>query len=176
MESPNPSNKLPLAPRIITPQNAFLITDALKDVIREGTARKALAIKRNDLAGKTGTTNDQVDAWFLGFNSHLVTTVWMGFDQPKSTLEHASQSALPVWIQFMQNALINEPEHNLKQPEGVTTARIDPASGLLAAPEQRNAIFEVFTADTVPKTITSEQSLVDDTMPDSADEIDGPLF
>ncbi len=156
-EMAEPTNKLPLAPRVITPQNAYLITDVLKDVIKRGTAKKALAIRRSDIAGKTGTTSDLVDAWFSGFNGDLVATVWMGFDHPHSTHEHGSQAALPVWIQFMQNALANRPEHSMKQPEGITTARIDPATGMLAESEQENAVFEMFTVDTVPKNIASAQ-------------------
>jgi len=156
-EMAGPTNKLPLAPRVITPQNAYLITDVLKDVIKRGTAKKALAIRRGDIAGKTGTTSDLVDAWFSGFNGDLVATVWMGFDQPRSTHEHGSQAALPVWIQFIQNALANKPEHSMKQPEGITTVRIDPATGMLAEPEQENAVFEMFTVDTVPKTVASAQ-------------------
>ncbi len=152
------TNKLPLAPRVITQQNAYLITDSLKDVIKKGTAKKALALRRSDIAGKTGTTNDLVDAWFLGFNGDLVATVWIGFDQPHSTHEHGSQAALPIWIQFMQNALAGKPECSMRQPEGITTARIDPATGLLAEPEQENAVFEMFTTDTVPKAIAPPQT------------------
>ena len=175
-EMAGPSNKLPLAPRVITSQNAYLITDALKDVIKKGTAKRALALLRRDIAGKTGTTSDLVDAWFSGFNGDLVATVWMGFDQPRSTHEHGSQTALPVWIQFIQNALLNKPEHSMKQPEGITTARIDPATGMLAEPEQENAAFEIFTVDTVPKTTTSTQP---EDVPLNIDDLEittAPLF
>ncbi|MEI8054724.1 MAG: penicillin-binding protein 1A [bacterium] len=168
--------KLPLAPRVITPQNAYLITDSLKDVIRKGTAKKALVLRRNDIAGKTGTTNDLVDAWFLGFNSDLVATVWMGFDQPRSTHEHGSQAALPIWIQFMQNALAGKPEHSMRQPEGITTTRIDPATGLLAEPEQENAIFEMFTVDTVPKTVAPPQTETNLLNLDDLEITTAPLF
>jgi penicillin-binding protein, 1A family len=175
-EIAGPSNKLPLAPHIITPQNSYLITDALKDVIKNGTARKALALQRNDLAGKTGTTNDFVDAWFLGFNSDLVATVWIGFDQPKTTHEHGSQAALPIWMQFMQNALVNKPEHGLKQPDGITTVRIDPTTGLLAAPEQKDAMFEIFTNDAVPKNTAPAQPLVEENALAPDDTAAAPLF
>lgn len=175
-EIAGPTNKLPLTPRIITPQNAYLVTDALKDVIKHGTARKALALRRNDLAGKTGTTNDFVDAWFLGFNSDLVATVWLGFDQPKTTHEHGAQAALPIWMQFMQGALANKPEHGLKQPEGITSVRIDPITGLLAAPEQKESIFEIFTNDTVPKNIATDQPSVDDRSFDQNGSEPSPLF
>lgn len=148
--------KPPEPVRTITAQNAYLITDALKGVIKEGTAKKALGLNRNDLAGKTGTTNDFVDAWFLGFNSDLVTTVWVGFDQPHSTHEHGAQAALPIWMQFMQNALAGRPENTLKQPAGITAARIDPKTGLLATADQENAIFEFFVIDKVPQDTAPE--------------------
>lgn len=175
-EIAGPTNKLPLAPRVITPQNAYLITDALKDVIKKGTAKRALALRRNDIAGKTGTTNDLIDAWFLGFNGDLVVTVWIGFDQPHSTHEHGSQAALPIWIQFMQNALAGKPEHSMRQPPGITTARIDPATGLLAEPEQENAVFEMFTVDTAPKTIAPPKTETDSLNLDDLEITSAPLF
>jgi len=166
--------------RVITAQNAYLITDTLKGVIREGTAKQALGLKRNDLAGKTGTTNDFVDAWFLGFNSDLVATVWVGFDQPHSTHEHGSQAALPIWMQFMQNALAGRPESTLKQPEGITTVRIDPRTGLLAAADQENAMFEFFTADKVPQDTapesTQENGSAGEAEIDDLQITDSPLF
>lgn len=153
-QSPNDSTS---ASRVITPQNAYIMTEALKGVITSGSGQGALAIKRNDLAGKTGTSNDTIDAWFLGFNSDLVATVWLGFDQPRSTHEHGAQAALPIWAQFMQNALANKPEHSMKQPESITTIRIDPTTGLLAEPEQQDAIFEIFTTATAPNSTAAEQ-------------------
>lgn len=157
-----PTTILGTAPRVITSQNAYLITDALKDVIESGTARRAKVLGREDLAGKTGTTNDKVDAWFSGFNSDLVTTVWLGFDQPRSTHEHGSQAALPIWIQFMQSALINQPSHSMKRPDDITTVRIDPETGLLANPEQDDAIFEIFSTETAPDTNAPARSLTND--------------
>ncbi len=144
------NNVIP-APRIITPQNAFLITSALQDTIQSGTARKARVLGRSDLAGKTGTTNNQVDAWFTGYNSDIVATVWMGFDKPKSLNEYSSDSALPIWIDFMSVVLNGMPEHKLAQPGDLVSVRIDPKTGLLAHPEQKDAITEFFTQDTVPK-------------------------
>lgn len=138
------------APRAITEQNAYLITNALKDVIYFGTGKRALVLNRSDLAGKTGTTNDQVDAWFAGFNTDLVATVWIGYDQPQTLSELGSQAALPIWIDFISIALAGKPERNLSQPFGITTVRIDPHTGLLAYPGQKDAIFEVFTDTTVP--------------------------
>lgn len=144
----------------ITPQNAYLMTDVLRDVIKRGTARKAQDLKRSDLAGKTGTTNELYDAWFSGFNSDLAATVWIGFDNPKTIYEHGSEAALPIWIEFMRDALAGKPEHTMAEPPGITRARIDPGSGLLAAPGQKNAIFEIFTRDSVPTSkVSTENSL-----------------
>lgn len=170
---------LPIAPRVITPQNAYIITSALKDVITQGTAKKAASLRRADLAGKTGTTNDYDDAWFTGYNSDIATTVWMGFDQPASTYEHGAQAALPVWMQFMEVALAGKPEHSMPQPEGITTARIDPATGLLARPGQRNALFEVFTTDTAPKTVAPVQTTPYEAVPTGGggdESLSEPLF
>lgn len=141
--------------QVITQPNAYLMTDVLRDVINRGTARKASAMRRTDLAGKTGTTNDLVDAWFSGFNSDLVSTVWIGYDKPKTIYEHGAAAALPVWMEFMGGALAGKPEHTMAQPAGITSVRIDPATGLLAAPGQRNAVFEKFISNTVPTTQAS---------------------
>jgi len=149
------------APQVITSQNAYLMTSALKDVISYGTAKKAAILKRTDLAGKTGTSDDQKDAWFTGFNSDLVATVWVGFDQPQTTYEHGSQAALPIWMQFIGAALTGKSEHSMAEPEGITTARIDPKTGALAYSGQKNAIFEVFTTATVPKDHAADEVEVD---------------
>ena len=95
----------------ITRQNAFLVSDMMRDVIRRGTGRRALALGRNDLSGKTGTTNDRRDAWFSGFNADLVATVWVGFDQERSlgSREEGSRTALPIWVNFMGDALDGRP-------------------------------------------------------------------
>lgn len=138
------------APRVITAQNAYLITSALQDVIREGTGKKAKIMDRSDIAGKTGTTNDQMDAWFSGYNSDIVTTVWVGFDEPQSLYEFGADAALPIWIQFMEAALQGKPEHSMLQPTGIVSVRIDPATGLLAGPNNKNAMFEIFTDQTAP--------------------------
>jgi len=139
----------PMAPRVLTPENAYLMTFALQDVINNGTGRGALVLKRKDLAGKTGT-NQETDAWFSGFNSNVVTTVWVGFDNLQSLHEMGAKAALPIWIDYMRVALQDQPEATMPQPQGIVTARIDPVTGLLATPSQSNAIFEVFRADTVP--------------------------
>ena len=150
-----PGNNAPLthpaAPRIITIQNAFLMNSALFDVIRYGTGQSASALNRHDIAGKTGTTNDQMDAWFTGFNGDIVTTVWVGFDQPQSLSEYGAQAALPIWIKFMKIALQGKPENTVPQPPGIVSASIDPETGLLATPEHDNAITEFFLSDQPPK-------------------------
>jgi len=139
-----------LAPRVIPEDVAYLMNTALKDVIQHGTARSARVLNRQDIAGKTGTTNDQVDAWFAGFNSDLVVTTWIGFDNPKSLHEYAANLALPLWIDFMKVALKGKPESEIKQPDNVVAVRIDPVSGLLARPNQVNGIIEYFRDKEVP--------------------------
>ncbi|HAU1151029.1 TPA: penicillin-binding protein 1A [Legionella pneumophila] len=139
-----------LAPRVISEDIAFLMNTALRDVIQHGTGRAARVLNRQDIAGKTGTTNDQVDAWFAGFNPNLVVTTWIGFDNPKSLHEYAANLALPLWIDFMKVALKDKPEVELKQPENVIAVRIDPVSGLLAKPNQENGMIEYFRQNEVP--------------------------
>ena len=115
-------------PRVITAQNAYLMTSMMRDVIRRGTGRKARVLGRNDIAGKTGTTNDQRDAWFAGFNPEVVTVAWVGFDDthPLGNAETGGRAALPMWIDFMRAALQGLPDHSFEQPPGLVTVRIDP--------------------------------------------------
>lgn len=152
-----PSDKLPkpMATRVITPQNAYLITQVMQDVIRHGTGRGARVLHRSDIAGKTGTTNKQVDAWFSGFNSRIVVTVWTGFDNLRSLHEYGAQVALPIWIKFMKSALAGTPEVTMPQPPGIITVRIDPKTGLLAHPNQHHARFEIFRKEYVPREYSS---------------------
>ncbi|EKD53955.1 MAG: hypothetical protein ACD_60C00137G0019 [uncultured bacterium] len=138
------------APRVISAQNAFLITSALHDVIQHGTAFEARSLKRNDLAGKTGTTQNQVDAWFVGYNPDLVALAWVGFDQPQSLHEYGAQAALPIWMEFMQTALKDKPEHLLDQPQGIVSIKIDPLTGRRAAANDPVAQFEYFMKPYVP--------------------------
>lgn len=141
-----------LAPRVITPQNAYLMTSMMRDVIRRGTGRKARVLGRHDIAGKTGTTNDQRDAWFAGFNPNVVTVAWVGFDDthPLGNAETGARAALPMWIDFMREALHGLPDHPPEQPPGLVTVRIDPNTGLLADSKDHKAIFETFYANNVP--------------------------
>lgn len=141
-----------LAPQVIDSQNAYLMSQVLQDVIVHGTGRAALVLKRADLSGKTGTTNNKVDAWFSGFNTQIATTVWIGFDDLTSTHEYGADAALSIWIEFMRTALAGMPPSTMPQPPGIVTARIDPATGLLAGVDQQNALFEVFRQGTEPHT------------------------
>lgn len=140
------------APRAIPAQNAYLITSTLRDVlkIQRDISPDVKALQRNDLAGKTGTTQNQVDAWFAGFNSQLVAIAWVGFDQPQSLHEYGAQAALPIWAHFMQNALKGRPERPLEQPSGIVSIRIDPMTGKRAAAHDPMAMFEYFMTPYVP--------------------------
>ena len=140
------------APQVISEQNAFLIRSMMMDVVRRGTGKKAMALGRNDLAGKTGTTNEQRDAWFSGYNSEVVTSVWVGFDnhEPLGRYEVGGKAALPIWIDYMRVALQDVPDQILEMPEGITQARIDPDSGLLARLENPAAVLEVFETGSLP--------------------------
>ena len=141
------------APRVISADNVWVINSILRDVIRAGTGRRALELKRKDIAGKTGTTNDQKDAWFSGFNSQIVTTAWVGFDD-SSTLgrrETGARAALPMWIDYMREALKDSPELIPEKPAGLITVRIDPTTGLLASSNNKNAIYESFREGLQPK-------------------------
>jgi len=123
----------------------------MQDVIRGGTGARAMALGRIDLAGKTGTTNDQLDAWFAGFQRHLTTVVWIGFDLPRSLgpNETGAVAALPIWISYMGVALKNLPEESPEVPEGVLAARINPDTGL-RDPEGRSGILEYFYHENLP--------------------------
>ena len=144
--------QLPPAPRIMEPRVAFIIDSILKDVITRGTGRRALVLERSDIAGKTGTTNGPMDAWFSGYNPELVTSTWVGFDNytPLGRREFGGTAALPIWIEFMREALQDRPEINRPVPPGIVNVKIDPDTGQLATAGQRNAIFEYFLEETVP--------------------------
>jgi penicillin-binding protein 1A len=141
-----------LAPQAISPQNGYLMTDIMGDVIKRGTAVRALQLRRSDLAGKTGTSNDLRDAWFCGYNSSLVGTAWVGFDQERSLGrgEEGSRAALPMWIYFMAEALKGVPEQKRTPPPGLVSMRISGDTGLAARPGDPDAIFETFMAGHLP--------------------------
>ena len=169
-----PPPSLP-APRMLNPQNAYLMSSMMRDVIQRGTGRRARALGRSDLSGKTGTTNDQRDAWFCGFNAALVTTAWVGFDQvhPLGAGETGSRAALPMWIAYMEKALQGVPTAILPPPPGMVTVRIDPNTGLLPAPGQDSSLFETFRVDQVPKQMAEDGAPT--TPEDTTTETD-PLF
>jgi len=143
----------PLAPKVMDSRVNYLMYTMLKDVIKRGTGKRALALNRTDLAGKTGTTNDQKDAWFSGYNSNIVANVWVGFDSPRTLGRSAfgSNTALPIWVDYMGTALKDTDDAPLKRPDGLVSVRIDPDSGNRAYPGQPNAIFETFRIENVPK-------------------------
>jgi penicillin-binding protein 1A len=120
------------AERAIDPRNAWIMTSLLKDVIRVGTGTRALTLNRTDLAGKTGTTNENVDAWFCGFNAAMVGVAWIGFDQPKTlgTVETGALAALPIWISYMAKALKGTKEAEVPMPDGVVAVKINAETGL----------------------------------------------
>ena len=145
--------KLPKqADRTLEPRLAFQMNSILQDVVLRGTGRRALALGRKDLAGKTGTTNDQRDAWFNGYNPDLVTTTWIGFDQlkPLGNKETAAQAALPVWVDFMRVALAGKPEKQLARPDGLVTMKINAETGQAATDADTNTVFEIFRTENVP--------------------------
>ena len=145
------------APKVIDERNAFIMDSMLKDVIKRGTGRRARGLGRDDLAGKTGTTNDAEDTWFNGYNKNLVASVWVGFsDQaPLGANAYGSNTPLPIWIDFMRDALAESATASVYQPPGITTMKIDPQTGQAAPPDDRNAIFEFFFAEQAPKVPSS---------------------
>lgn len=146
-------NRLPKqAERTLEPRLAFQMNSILQDVVLRGTGRRALALGRKDLAGKTGTTNDQRDAWFNGYNPDLVTTVWVGFDQlkPLGSKETAARAALPIWVEYMKVALAGKPERQLTRPDGLVTIKINEQTGQAATDEDTNTVFEIFRKENVP--------------------------
>jgi len=142
------------APRVISAQNAYLMDDMMADVIKRGTGRRALALNRTDIAGKTGTTNEAKDTWFNGFTRNLVATVWVGFDQerPLGEAEEGARTALPIWIQFMREALQGVPEQGRNMPDGLVTLRISPENGTLVSAENAEGIPEMFMVNHLPAT------------------------
>ena len=141
------------AERVIEERNAYIVRSFLRDVARRGTGRGTRVLGRDDIAGKTGTTDDQLDAWFSGFNSSLVATAWVGYDQMKSlgTRETGARAALPMWIDFMRTALADTPQKWPDLPAGMVTVRIDPETGEYAGPNAGNAVFEIFREENAPE-------------------------
>ena len=126
----------------------------LRDVIQRGTGRRARdALRRPDIAGKTGTTDEAADTWFNGYHRSLVASVWVGFadHRPLGEGVFGSNTPLPIWIDFMREALAEEPVEEPLRPTGVISVKVDPSSGRAAAADNANAIFEYFFADNPPR-------------------------
>jgi penicillin-binding protein 1A len=139
------------APRTISPQVSFLMNDIMRDVITRGTGRRALALGRNDLRGKTGTTNDQVDTWFNGFNDSLVASVWVGRDDnaPLGEGEEGARTAVPIWVDYMREALRGVPEKPRSIPEGIVEMKVNAATGGRKDADL-DPLFEYFRIDALP--------------------------
>ncbi len=151
-----------LAPRTISPENRFIMYSMMQDVITQGTATKARSLKRIDLAGKTGTTNEQRDGWFNGYNQSIVASVWVGFDRNHrlGRRETGGKAALPAWIHFMQTALQDIPDQPPQMPSSMISVRIDKASGKRTSRGGKGTMFEIFRAGHQPET-TSEPIAID---------------
>ncbi|MFK7912849.1 MAG: penicillin-binding protein 1A [Pseudomonadales bacterium] len=152
-DAPVIAEEPPLAPRVLDERNAFITNTMLQDVIKRGTGRRALVLERDDLGGKTGTTNDGTDTWFNGYNGAVATSVWVGFSNydPLGARAYGGNTALPIWIDYMRVALQDVAPSYRQQPAGVVVVKVDPETGEAAAPGQRGAIFEYFFAEDAPR-------------------------
>jgi len=149
-------NSEPLSPvqkeRVISPQNAFIMTHLLQGVVQHGTGQRAKALGR-PIAGKTGTSSDYADAWFIGYTPTLLTTVWVGFDD-KTSLgknETGARAALPIWISFMDQALRNTPIETFKIPSGITMVKVNIETGLPVNEDSQETIIEAFIDGSIPE-------------------------
>jgi penicillin-binding protein 1A len=139
--------------------------------VKHGTGRRALELQRNDIAGKTGTTNGPTDAWFSGYVGTVVTTAWLGFDQnlPLGRQEYGGSAALPVWVDYMREATRDLPPQERTRPDGLVSVRVDPRTGLLATPGQPDAMFELFTLENAPTVTPNGDEYGDPGAPDEYD-------
>ena len=138
--------------QVIDSRVAFLINDILKEAAKRGTARKISELNRKDFAGKTGTTNNAESTWFTGYNEEIVSSVWMGFDQPKSLgdREFGSSTALPIWMNYKKDIIDLIPITNSLPPKGLSIVKIDKKSGKIANDQSKNPIFEYFLEENLP--------------------------
>ena len=138
--------------QVIDPRVAFLINDILKEAATRGTAKKVSELQRTDFAGKTGTTNKAESTWFTGYNAHIVTSVWVGFDQPKSLgdREFGSTIALPIWLNYKKEIIDNIPISQTLPPEGLSIIKIDKDSGEKARQDSKDLMFEYFLEENIP--------------------------
>lgn len=142
-----------IAERAIDERNAYIVRSMLRDVIRRGTGQRARSLGRDDIGGKTGTTDDQLDAWFVGFQDSLAASAWVGYDEltPLGERETGSRAALPMWTDFMGGALANTEEYWPNLPGDMVTVRIDSETGEYADSGASGAFFEVFREDNAPE-------------------------
>jgi len=142
---------IPIKNQAIEPSTAYLMTSLLKSVVEEGTGRRVRKLGR-PAAGKTGTTNNLYDAWFMGYTPTYVTGVWVGNDQkaPLGKSETGSRAASPIWLDYMKGILAKKPVKVFEVPEGVVFAKIDAKTGLLPGPDTKKTLFECFKEGTVP--------------------------
>ncbi|WP_375172518.1 penicillin-binding protein 1A [Marinobacter sp.] len=154
----NPQPEPRVMRRLADERSVYILHSMMRDVIRMGTGRRAQALGRNDLAGKTGTTNEQKDTWFAGFNHDIATTTWVGFDQPAplGRREFGASTALPIWIDYMRVALDGAPPATMPRPNGIVNIRINPETGRRARPGE-DGIFEVFKEEEAPAPLTAEE-------------------
>ncbi len=149
------------AKQVLSPQVAYLITDVLISSLHHGNTGRTVKTKLNrlDIAGKTGSTNNNKDAWFAGYHQSLVAISWVGFDTPKSIYEYGYKAALPMWLEFMSQALKNVPEKIIPEPTNIVRVRIEPRTGLLASSENAGSFFELFREKNAPKTYAQAEDL-----------------
>jgi penicillin-binding protein 1A len=143
--------------RLADKRSVYILHSMMRDVIRLGTGRRARVLNRTDLSGKTGTTNEQKDTWFAGFNNKIATTTWVGFDQPAplGRREFGASTALPIWIDYMRVALEGTPPALMPRPNGIVNIRIDPETGKRARPGE-DGVFEIFKEEDAPPPLAPE--------------------
>jgi penicillin-binding protein 1A len=159
LEEMNPSRK-----KVIEESTAFIMTSLLEEVVQTGTGRRVKALGR-PAAGKTGTSNNLYDAWFVGYTPELITGTWVGYDDKRllGKGESGGRTASPIWLEFMQQALNDKPVRVFPVPEGIVFAKIDAETGLLPIPESKKTIFECFKEGTVPTEYTVKPDIITDT-------------
>jgi len=172
-----PGKKSIYAKRVVDERNIWIMNSITRDVIKHGTGRRALVLNRQDMSGKTGTTNDQRDAWFYGYNADIVGVAWTGFDkfQPLGSRETGARAALPTWIEYMKTALDGVPEHILPEPSGLVYSRINKITGKLAQPNDPDAMFEVFRTEHAPSAL-NDDTQVPAFDSDSTDSVDSGII
>jgi penicillin-binding protein 1A len=166
--APSARRTLP-AEQVISPQVCFLMNDIMKDVITRGTGRRALALGRSDLRGKTGTTDENFDTWFNGFNDSLVASVWVGLDNPGplGDGEEGARTAVPIWVDYMREALRGVPEKPRTIPEGIVELKVNALTGGTKDAEL-DPVFEYFRTDKLP----TEEGYVGDPASSGPQDID----